>query len=106
MVTADVRKDTRFGTARRFGPTHPRPLQGGEHRWARARIVPLLGGVRGGFVNRRWRGETAASSRILRHALLVGMYVRDNVEPESSLHVACRARHSRTSVASVAMRSR
>jgi len=30
-------------------PTHPLPLQGGEQRSGRARSVPLLGGVRGGF---------------------------------------------------------
>src|SRR5437870_1700909 len=30
-------------------PTHPRPLPGGEHAFARGISVPLLGGVRGGF---------------------------------------------------------
>src|SRR5437867_8396294 len=31
-------------------PTHPRPLPGGEQASVRAAKVPLLGGVRGGFM--------------------------------------------------------
>src|SRR5437867_12592974 len=31
-------------------PTHPRPLPGGEQTFVRAAKVPLLGGVRGGFM--------------------------------------------------------
>src|SRR3989454_3393769 len=31
-------------------PTHPRPLPGGERAFVRAVSVPLLGGVRGGFM--------------------------------------------------------
>ena len=31
-------------------PTHPQPLQGGEQNRERLRPVPLLGGVRGGFI--------------------------------------------------------
>src|SRR5207249_2945235 len=31
-------------------PTHPRPLPGGEQTFVRAATVPLLGGVRGGFM--------------------------------------------------------
>ena len=31
-------------------PTYPRPLQGGEQNSGRATAVPLLGGVRGGFM--------------------------------------------------------
>src|SRR6185369_1407510 len=31
-------------------PTHPRPLPGGEQNSGRGRTVPLLGGVRGGFM--------------------------------------------------------
>src|SRR5438128_8329026 len=31
-------------------PTHPRPLPGGEQASVRALSVPLLGGVRGGFM--------------------------------------------------------
>ena len=32
------------------GPTHPRPLPGGEQAFVRVLFVPLLGGVRGGFM--------------------------------------------------------
>ena len=32
-------------------PTHPQPLPGGEQAGARPKAVPLLGGVRGGFVS-------------------------------------------------------
>jgi drug/metabolite transporter (DMT)-like permease len=35
----------------RGGPTHPQPLPGGEHTGAHPNAVPLLGGVRGGFVS-------------------------------------------------------
>src|SRR5213079_1685146 len=31
-------------------PTHPRPLPGGEQEFVRVLSVPLLGGVRGGFM--------------------------------------------------------
>src|SRR5437867_9043684 len=31
-------------------PTHPRPLPGGEQAFVRGSKVPLLGGVRGGFM--------------------------------------------------------
>src|SRR5438093_12514740 len=31
-------------------PTHPRPLPGGEQAFVRGAKVPLLGGVRGGFL--------------------------------------------------------
>src|SRR2546425_335209 len=31
-------------------PTHPRPLPGGEEAFVRVVPVPLLGGVRGGFM--------------------------------------------------------
>ena len=31
-------------------PTHPQPLRRGEHALARVLSVPLLGGVRGGFM--------------------------------------------------------
>ena len=32
------------------GPTHPQPLQRGEQNGGHAKAVPLLGGVRGGFI--------------------------------------------------------
>src|SRR3989441_6905426 len=44
----------RAGSAERAlspsGPTHPRPLPGGEQAVVRVLSVPLLGGVRGGFI--------------------------------------------------------
>src|SRR5439155_19879684 len=34
-------------------PTHPQPLPGGEQTFVRVLSVPLLGGVRGGFMSGR-----------------------------------------------------
>ncbi len=42
---------SQVGDCRTFdAPTHPQPLRGGEEDSGRATAVPLLGGVRGGFV--------------------------------------------------------
>ena len=43
-----VRAKNRVGASHE--PTHPRPLPGGEQVFVRVLSVPLLGGVRGGFM--------------------------------------------------------
>ena len=54
-------------------PTHPRPLQGGEQNGGRATAVPLLGGVRGGFMGQiRDSGIVEATNELRAEIVVIG----------------------------------
>src|SRR5207249_7999623 len=49
-------------------PTHPQPLPGGEQAFVRVPSVPLLGGVRGGFMVSMHAPKTTEAVRVASNA--------------------------------------